>query len=321
MMKNSRLTLLLSSILVFSTLIACSGSKELLPPGDRTLEYLQSLDEETLRTMDSDADSLKDYSEMYEHDTNPLDVDTDDDGLTDGDEVIKYGTDPNDANGDADGDGLTDADEINSYNTDPKNPDSDGDGISDGDEINKYKTDPNDANGDADGDGVSDVDEIMTHGTDPNNPDSDGDGFTDGQELEMGTNPTNGSDPVYIDASAFETVNFAFDKSNLSDDAAAKLADNVEMLENAPAFRVQVNAYTDHVGGDQYNLRLSLRRAKAVVDFYTSNGISADRIESQGLGKAPVECSESEKEGNGGCEKNRRAESKPLSTLKYAPKN
>ena len=88
---------------------------------------------------------------------------------------------------------------------------------------------------------------------------------------------------------------------------------------DAPAFRVRVDAYTDHVGGDQYNLRLSLRRAAAVVKFYTDNGISEDRIESRGLGKAPVECSSSEKEANGGCEKNRRAESHPISTLKYKP--
>lgn len=316
-MKNSRLTLLLSSLMVFSIFIACSGPKELLPPSERTLEYLQSLDEETLRAIDTDADSLKDYSEMYEHDTNPLDVDTDDDGLTDGDEVLKYGTDPNNANGDADGDGLTDADEINSYNTDPNNADTDGDGLSDGDEVLKYRTDPNDANGDADSDGVSDVDEVR-NGTDPNNPDTDGDGFTDFQEAEMGTNPLDGSDPVYIDMNAFQTVNFAFDRSNISDDAAAKLADNVQLLQNAPAFRVRVDAYTDHVGGDQYNLRMSLRRAKAVVDFYTSNGIDADRIESRGLGKAPVACMDETEEQ--GCERNRRAESHPISTLKYAPK-
>ena len=92
------------------------------------------------------------------------------------------------------------------------------------------------------------------------------------------------------------------------------------MLMNAPAFNVRVDAYTDHVGGDQYNLRLSLRRAASVVYFYTQNGISENRIESRGLGKAPVECSEIEKEsGTNGCEKNRRAESHPVSTLKFNP--
>ncbi len=307
-----------SALLVFTLITAC-GSSELLAPSERTLDYLRSLDEETLRSIDTDADSLNDYVELYDHETDPLNPDTDGEGLIDGDEVLIHNTDPK--NVDTDGDGLSDADEVNSYNTDPTKADTDGDGLSDGDEINKYRTDPNDANGDADGDGVSDVDEIMTHNTDPNKADTDGDGFSDGQEIEMGTNPNNASDPVYIDMDDFKTINFDFDRSTLRDDAAANLADNVELLKSAPAFKVRVDAYTDHVGGDQYNLRLSLRRAKAVVDFYTNNGIAEDRIESRGLGKAPVECSESEKEANDGCEKNRRAESHPVSTLKYKPNN
>lgn len=266
-------------------------------------------------TVDTDGDGLTDAQEL-ELGTDPNNPDTDGDGLTDGDEVNTYNTDPLSA--DTDGDGLTDGEEVNSYNTDPNNPDTDGDGLSDGDEVNKYNTDPNDADGDADGDGLTDADEILKYNTDPNNPDSDGDGFTDGQEIEMGTNPNDSSDPVYIDANAFKTINFAFDRSNISDVAAANLADNVEMLQNAPGFRVRVDAYTDHVGGDQYNLRLSLRRAKAVVDFYTNNGISADRIESRGLGKAPVACMDETEER--GCEANRRAESHPLSNLKYSPK-
>ncbi len=313
MMKHSKLTLFMLTI---AFVISNCAPKELLPPPDRTLEYLMSLDEETLRTLDTDSDGLNDYVEIYETETDPLSPDSDNDGLTDGEEVNEYNTDPN--NADSDGDGLSDGDEVNSYNTDPNNSDTDGDGLSDYDEIMTYKTDPNDANGDADGDGVSDVDEIA-NGTDPTNADSDGDGFTDGQELDMGTNPLNSSDPVYLAMDAFSTVNFAFDRSNLSDAAAQALSDNVELLQGAPAFKIRVDAYTDHVGGDQYNLRLSLRRAAAVVKFYTDNGISEDRIESRGLGKAPVECSASEKESNDGCEKNRRAESHPVSTLKYSP--
>ncbi|MDR9418118.1 OmpA family protein [Gracilimonas sp.] len=297
---------------------SCSGSQELLDPSERTLEYLRSLDEETLRGLDTDQDGLNDYLELYEYETNPLMADTDGDGLSDGEEVNEYETDP--LNADSDGDGLSDGDEVNSYNTDPLNADSDGDGLSDGDEVNNYNTDPN--NSDSDGDGLSDYDEVMTHDTNPNNADSDGDGFTDMQELDMGTNPNDSSDPMYLDSDALETVNFDFDRSNIRSDAEAILMDNVEMLKDAPAFRVRVDAYTDHVGGDQYNLRLSLRRANSVVEFYVDNGISENRIESNGLGKAPVECTEAEQDENTpGCERNRRAESHPISTLKYQPNN
>lgn len=109
------------------------------------------------------------------------------------------------------------------------------------------------------------------------------------------------------------TINFGFDLYTITDRAARLLADNVTVLRDHPNTRVRVDAYTDHVGGDQYNLRLSLRRAAAVVDFYRQNGISENRIESRGLGKAPVPCSEMEKDRDTpGCEKNRRAESHPL---------
>ncbi len=109
------------------------------------------------------------------------------------------------------------------------------------------------------------------------------------------------------------TINFGFDLYSITDQAARRLADNVSVLRENTATRVRVDAYTDHVGGDQYNLRLSLRRAAAVVDFYRQNGIGEDRIESRGLGKAPVPCSQMEMDSDTpGCEKNRRAESHPI---------
>ncbi len=265
--------------------------------------------------VDSDGDGITDAEEA-KLGTDANSADTDGDGLSDYDEINEYETDP--LNPDTDGDGLSDGDEVNSYGTDPNKPDTDGDGLSDGDEVNKYNTDPNKA--DSDGDGLSDYDEVMTYNTDPNNADSDGNGFTDGQEIEMGTDPNDSNDPVYLRDEDFTTINFNFDRSSIRSDAAQVLAKNVQVLKDAPAFRIRVDAYTDHVGGDQYNLRLSLRRANAVVDYYTSNGISADRIESQGLGKAPVECTEAESDENTeGCERNRRAESHPISTLKFKP--
>lgn len=264
-----------------------------------------------VEAIDTDGDGLTDDKEI-ELGLDPTKADTDGDGITDAKE-IELGTDPKKA--DTDNDGLSDGDEVNSYKTDPKNADSDGDGLSDGDEVLKYKTDP--MNTDSDGDGLSDEEEVIRSNYDPNSMDSDGDGFTDAQEKEMGTNGIDPSDPYFVTEGALKTINFDFDKSNIRDTDASKLADNVDVLKKASAFKVRVDAYTDHVGGDQYNLRLSLRRAKAVVEFYTSNGIAVDRIESRGLGKAPIPCMDETPEK--GCEKNRRAESHPISTLKYKP--
>ena len=284
--------------------------------GGVALQYGCSSSDEAVQTqpVDTDSDGLTDAQEN-DLGTDPNNADTDGDGLTDGDEINDYGTDPLQA--DTDGDGLNDGDEVNSHDTDPLNSDSDSDGLSDGAEVNQHRTDP--LSSDSDGDGISDGDEINQHNTDPNNADTDGDGFTDSQELEMGTNPTDGSDPAWLDEDALGTVNFDFDKSNLDAEATRILNENVQKLVNAAKFTIRIDAYTDHVGGDQYNQRLSTRRATTVMNFYLDNGISADRINARGLGKAPVPCMDETEEQ--GCRDNRRAESHPQSPYKYSPMN
>jgi outer membrane protein OmpA-like peptidoglycan-associated protein len=301
--KNSK-TLVLSLLLGLFVFSSCGPKPE---PDVLTLEYLRSLSDEELKARDSDGDGLSDYDELYTYNTNPLSPDTDGDGLNDADEVRTYETDP--LNPDTDGDGLNDGDEVNAHETDPLNPDTDGDGLTDGAEVNTHNTDP--TNADTDGDGLNDGAEVNTHNTDPVNPDSDGDDYPDGWEVENGFNPLDDSDPGRI--RELNTIYFGFDRSNITTAAAQALADNVEQLISLPNFRVRVDAYTDHVGGDQYNLRLSLRRANSVVEFYRNNGVSEDRIESRGLGKAPVPCLASEKDADTpGCQRNRRAESAPL---------
>jgi outer membrane protein OmpA-like peptidoglycan-associated protein len=52
---------------------------------------------------------------------------------------------------------------------------------------------------------------------------------------------------------------------------------------------VQVEGYTDSVGSDDYNQKLSENRASAVKDFLISQGVSSNNITSQGFGKnSPV---------------------------------
>lgn len=108
-----------------------------------------------------------------------------------------------------------------------------------------------------------------------------------------------------------QTIHFDFDKSNIDDHAASLLSQNVTQLRDHPNLNVTIDAYTDHVGGDQYNIRLSIRRADAVQSFYTNNGIDASRITAKGLGKAPVVCTPEQKSETvgKGCRYNRRAES------------
>lgn len=93
---------------------------------------------------------------------------------------------------DSDNDGLTDDEEMNIYYTDFQNPDTDGDGFLDGEEVkNDYSPlvpQKKMIEADADKDSLPDRLEI-TLGTDPTNPDTDGDGFNDGLEVKSGYSP------------------------------------------------------------------------------------------------------------------------------------
>ena len=115
--------------------------------------------------------------------TNPLDADTDGDGLNDGEEVYIFRTDPDDI--DTDGDGRTDWEELNEEPlTNPLIPDTDNDGLLDGPEFDDYKAlgCPNPTLTDTDLDGDTDGEEVAA-GTDPCGIDSDHDGLNDSDEI------------------------------------------------------------------------------------------------------------------------------------------
>jgi hypothetical protein len=114
-----------------------------------------------------------------------VNTDRDGDGLGDCDER-SAGTDVADA--DTDDDGLTDGDEVNTHGTNPLVADSDDDGLGDGTEV-ALGTDPLDS--DSDDDGLLDDVEVATD-SNPLDPDSDDDGILDGHDVEFIQNVING---------------------------------------------------------------------------------------------------------------------------------
>ncbi|MDP2896618.1 MAG: right-handed parallel beta-helix repeat-containing protein [bacterium] len=137
---------------------------------------------------DPDADGLPNGEELLLL-TDPNKRDTDDDGLSDGEEVNTYHSDPMET--DTDGDGLTDGEEAITYGTDPCSVDTDGDQMPDAWEV-EHKLNPLTSNGseDPDNDGLPNVGEFL-HSTDPQNSDTDADGLNDGMEVDTyGTTPT-----------------------------------------------------------------------------------------------------------------------------------
>ncbi len=113
------------------------------PSGQESNSGLETTSDETTDIETTQEPTTTTPSSPTGIDQPPTPTDTDNDGLTDEEEVA-LGTSPN--NPDTDGDGLNDSEEVRVWNTDPLNPDSDGDTFTDGSEVdNGY--DPNQAGG------------------------------------------------------------------------------------------------------------------------------------------------------------------------------
>jgi OmpA-OmpF porin, OOP family len=99
---------------------------------------------------------------------------------------------------------------------------------------------------------------------------------------------------------------FDTDKAELKPESAPSLAEIGKLLKAQPDLKVYIVGHTDNVGGFDYNMSLSQRRAKSVVDqLIQSYGISPDRLKPAGAGLIAPVASNDDEAGRG---KNRRVE-------------
>jgi outer membrane protein OmpA-like peptidoglycan-associated protein len=80
-------------------------------------------------------------------------------------------------------------------------------------------------------------------------------------------------------------VLFAFDKSNLSDDAKANLNKLVTVLNEYRDTDIELQGHTDSKGSEAYNQTLSVNRANAVSGYLAGKGITASRVTIKGFGE------------------------------------
>src|SRR5262245_21262091 len=81
------------------------------------------------------------------------------------------------------------------------------------------------------------------------------------------------------------TVNFDFDRYVIRPDARTKLDDMVGKLRNVTLEVVIAVGHADRLGGDAYNMKLSVRRADSVKAYLVSKGVGASRVYTEGKGE------------------------------------
>jgi outer membrane protein len=82
-------------------------------------------------------------------------------------------------------------------------------------------------------------------------------------------------------------THFDFDRATLKASGKQKLDELVDKVkQHKEAERIRVVAYTDRLGSDAYNMRLSEARAESVKDYLVSHGLPTEKVEARGMGKA-----------------------------------
>ena len=83
-----------------------------------------------------------------------------------------------------------------------------------------------------------------------------------------------------------ENIFYDFDKAVLRDESKQALDEMAQLLKDNPHVAIEMSSHTDRIGSDEYNNKLSDRRAKSVVDYLISQGIAEDRLRHKGYGKS-----------------------------------
>ena len=113
--------------------------------------------------------------------------------------------------------------------------------------------------------------------------------------------PSSVRQSVVIQADAL----FDFDKSVLRPDGKKSIDEALGKISGVDVEMVIATGHTDSIGTDQYNQRLSERRAQAVKDYLVSKGIPASKVTTIGKGESQPVATNKTKEGR---QKNRRVD-------------
>ena len=84
----------------------------------------------------------------------------------------------------------------------------------------------------------------------------------------------------------FQDIFYAFDSADLLPESKVALDQIAKILQDNPEVVVELSSHADRVGSDAYNIGLSDRRARAVVDYLLGKGIPVEQLQPKGYGKS-----------------------------------
>ena len=130
-------------------------------------------------------------------------------------------------------------------------------------------------------------------------------------------------EPIAINKTyAIDNIYYEFDKAEITPSAEVELNKLVTLLQDNQQVIVELGSHTDARGNDDYNLKLSEKRAAAAVAYLVAKeGISAEQLVSKGYGEEnlvnrcdnSINCTEAEHQ------RNRRTELKIIGTIEVDP--
>ena len=92
-----------------------------------------------------------------------------------------------------------------------------------------------------------------------------------------------------------DKILFAYDRADLSNAAENNLNKLADVLKKYPDTNIEIQGHTDNKGSDEYNLRLSERRANSVATYLRAKGILSSRVTTKGYGEsAPKNANDTE---------------------------
>ena len=83
-----------------------------------------------------------------------------------------------------------------------------------------------------------------------------------------------------------KNVFYAFNSAELTEESTVELDSLVTMLKENPNITIELSAHCDYRGNDEYNERLSQRRAESVVNYLIAHDIASDRVTPKGYGES-----------------------------------